>query len=74
MREHDQPEALLNEALALVNQGFKVFQCCWPTPDGKCGCGHTPPHLDNHIGKAPIGGNGFKDKISKAAKPSQRRR
>ncbi|MBI2859183.1 MAG: bifunctional DNA primase/polymerase [Chloroflexi bacterium] len=61
MTEYDLPDTMLDAALALVDEGFKVFPCCWPTPDGKCGCGHTPPHIDNNIGKAPVGRNGFKD-------------
>jgi hypothetical protein len=32
--------------------GLSVIPCCWPTPDGRCGCGRG--HKDREIGKVPL--------------------
>jgi hypothetical protein len=41
----------LRAALALARRGLPVFPCCWPTPDGRCGCGRS--HTGGEVGKAP---------------------
>jgi putative DNA primase/helicase len=46
-------------ALEAVRLGFEVFPCCWPTPDGKCGCGRG--HEGRDIGKVPLTAHGLKD-------------
>jgi len=50
---------MLQAALSYAAQGFKVFPVCWPTPDGKCGCGRG--HTGRDIGKVPLNEHGLKD-------------
>ena len=38
---------------AIKELGFRVVPGCWPV-NGKCGCGHFPPHEGHDIGKAPM--------------------
>lgn len=50
---------LMDSALEYIKNGFPVFPCCWPTIDGKCGCGKK--HPDNNAGKAPLMDHGLND-------------
>jgi len=43
---------MLEAALDYAEQGFKVFPCCWPTPEGKCGCGNKSE--SHQAGKSPV--------------------
>ncbi|MFC1944770.1 bifunctional DNA primase/polymerase [Chloroflexota bacterium] len=43
---------MLEAARRYVEDGFSVIPICWPTPDGRCGCGGG--HTGKQIGKAPL--------------------
>jgi len=46
-------------ALYYISQGFPVIPLCWPTLDGKCGCGRG--HQGRLVGKVPLTKHGLKD-------------
>ncbi len=39
-------------AALYCRMGLSVIPCCWPTPDGRCGCGRG--HQGRDIGKRPL--------------------
>ena len=45
-------DSMQQAAAKYVKEGFAVFPICWPTSDGKCGCGQG--HTGKQIGKAPL--------------------
>jgi putative DNA primase/helicase len=49
----------LSLALDLADKGYYVHPLCWPTPDGRCGCGRN--HTDKEAGKAPLALHGCAD-------------
>lgn len=52
-------------ALALARHGYKVIPCCWPNPDGRCGCGWH--HPERQVGKAPRVAAGVRAASSRTA-------
>ena len=46
-------------ALWYARRGWPVLPLCWPTEDGRCGCGRN--HRDRDIGKAPLTEHGVHD-------------
>ncbi len=42
----------LAAALEYASKGIPVLPLCWPTPDGRCGCGRG--HQGREVGKAPL--------------------
>src|SRR5262245_55646634 len=49
----------LDLALDYARKGYYVHPLCWPTSDGRCGCGRN--HEDNEIGKARLAAHGSSD-------------
>ncbi len=45
-------EPLAASAALYCRKGLSVIPCCWPTPDGRCGCRRG--HQDHDIGKRPL--------------------
>lgn len=41
--------------------GWYPIPCCWPTAQGACGCGASPPHTGKDIGKAPLLGANYQN-------------
>lgn len=46
-------------ALSYTGRGWYVIPLCWPTSDGRCGCGRG--HVGKDVGKAPLAGVGYQD-------------
>ena len=44
-------------ALQYLERGWVPIPLCWPTSEGKCGCGRG--HTERDIGKAPLLGKGY---------------
>ena len=60
--------AILAVALRLAAAGRPVFPACWPTDEGRCGCGQG--HQVRDVGKSPIGrlvAHGHKDATTNTA-------
>lgn len=47
----------IDAALDFLHRGWAPIPLCWPTADGKCGCGLN--HQGHDIGKAPLLGKGY---------------
>src|SRR5437667_11499803 len=53
----EEPRTKLEAALRYRECGWFPIPLCWPTPEGRCGCGRG--HQGKEIGKAPLVGNGY---------------
>lgn len=52
------PPSPRDAALGYATRAWPVLPLCWPTADGRCGCGRG--HSDKEVGKAPLTDHGAK--------------